>query len=140
MKKAANDLKENNAEETHVPALYFHQQYHSPRCARTVQQALNAYEKLTTKKDKFKFVKEKIHIWYLRLGWVDAYHPWSKNKHTYQPEDILQNLINVVIPLEDNEIVPSKAPANLPTRPDTFTLGTKSADLVALDNSMLARE
>ena len=68
MKKAANDLKEKNAEETHVPALYFNQQYHSPRCARTVQQALNAYEKLTTKKDKFKFVKEQIHIRYLGHG------------------------------------------------------------------------
>ena len=60
MKKAANYLKEKNDEETHVPALSFNQQYHSPRCARTVQQALNAYEKLTTKKDKFKFVKEKF--------------------------------------------------------------------------------
>ena len=58
----------------------------------------------------------------------------------YQPEELLQNLINVVIPLADNEIVPSKAPVNLPTRPDTFTLGTKSADLVALYNYMLARE
>ena len=45
MKKAAKNLKEKNAEETNVLALYFHQQYHSPRCARTVQQALNAYEK-----------------------------------------------------------------------------------------------
>ena len=33
-----------------------------------------------------------------------------------------------------------KAPVILPTRPDTFTLGTTSANLVALDNSMLARE
>ena len=140
MKKADNDLKEKNAEETHVPALYFHQQYHSPRCARTVQQALNAYEKLTTKKDKFKFMKEKIHIRYLGLGWVDACHPCSKNKHTYQPAELLQHLINVVIPLADNEIIPSKAPVNLPTHPDTFTLGTKSADLVALENSMLDRE
>ena len=91
-------------------------------------------------KDKFKFMKEQIHIQYLRLGWVDAYHPWSKNKNTYQPAELSQHLINVVIPLADNEIVPSKAPVNLPIRPDTFTLGTKSADLVALDNSMLARE
>ena len=102
MKKAANNMKENNAEETYVTALYFHQQYYSPRCARILQQALNAYKKLTTKKDKFKFVKEKIHIRYLGLGWVDAYHPWSKNKHTYQPADLLQNLIHVVIPLSDN--------------------------------------
>ena len=81
MKKSANDLKEKNVEETHVPALYFHQRYYSPRFARTVQQALNAYENLTTKKDKFKFVKEKIHIRYLGIGCVDAYHTWSKNKH-----------------------------------------------------------
>ena len=91
-------------------------------------------------KDKFKFVKEQIHIRYLGLRWVDAYHPWSKNKHRYQPAELLHHLINVVIPLSDNEIVPSKEPVNLPTRPDTFTLGTKSAYLVALDNSMLARE
>ena len=91
------------------------------------------------RKYKFKFVKEQIHIQYLGLGWVDAYHPWSKNKHTYQSAELLQNFINVIIPLEDNEIVPSKAPVNLPTCPDTFTLGTKSADLVALDNSVLAR-
>ena len=95
--------------------------------------------KNSKKRDKFKFVKEEIHIQYLRLGWLDAYHPWSKNKHMYQPAELLQNLINVVIPLADNEIVPSKAPVNFPTRPDTFTLGTKSADLVALDNYMLAR-
>ena len=121
--------------------ICIHRQYHLPRCARTVQQALNAYMKNSQQqKDKFKSVKEKIHIRYLRLGWVDAYHPWSKNKHTYQPAEILQNLINVVIPLADNEIVPSKAPVNLPTHPDTFTLGTKSADLVELDNSMLDRE
>ena len=84
-------------------------------------------------------MKGKIHIRYLGLGWVDAYHPCSKNKHTYQPVELLQNLINIVIPLADNEMVPSKAPVNLPTRPDTFTLGTKLADLVALDNYMLAR-
>ena len=105
-----------------------------------MQQALNAYEKLTKKKDKFKFVKEQIHIRYLGLGWVDAYHPWSKSKHTYQPAEFLQNFINVVIPLADNEIVPITTPVNLPTRPDTFTLGTKSANLLALENSILARE
>ena len=63
-----------------------------------------------------------------------------QKKHTYQPAELVHHLINVVIPLTDNEIAPSKAPVNLPTCPDTFTLGTKSADLVALENSMLARE
>ena len=91
-------------------------------------------------KDKFKFMKEQIHNRYLGLGCVDSYHPWSKNKHTYQPAKLLHHLIKIVIALADNEIVPSKAHVNLPTRPDTFTLGTKSAYLLELDNSMLDRE
>ena len=49
-------------------------------------------------------------------------------------------MIKKFITLADNEIVPSTATVNLPTRPDTFKLGTKLADLIALDNSMLARE
>ena len=63
-----------------------------------------------------------------------------KKKHTHKPAELLHNLIKVFIPLVDNKIVQSKAPVNLPTRPDTFKLGTKSTNLVALDNSMLARE
>ena len=85
-------------------------------------------------------MKEQIHIQYIGLGWVDAHHSWSKGNHTYQLAELLQHLICVVIPLEATNTVPAKAPCNLPMRPDTFTLGTKSADLIALDNSMLARE
>ncbi len=36
--------------------------------------------------------------------------------------------------------VPSEAPIKLPTRPDRYTLGTKSADLLELDDAVLAKE
>ncbi len=48
----------------------------------------------------------------------------------------------MVIPLQDVEEVPtSQAPIKLPTCTDTYTLGTKSADLIAfLDNAALEKE
>jgi hypothetical protein len=49
-------------------------------------------------------------------------------------------LCKVVIPLQDVKEVPSEAPIKLPTRPDSYTLGTTSADLLELDNAMLAKE
>ena len=49
-------------------------------------------------------------------------------------------MCEIVIPLEDINEVPKQAPIKLPTRPDNFTLGTKSADLIQLDNGALARE
>ena len=44
-----------------------------------------------------------------------------------------------MIPLQQTEIVPSEPPVHLPTRTNNWTIGTKSADLIALDNSSLAQ-
>jgi hypothetical protein len=46
----------------------------------------------------------------------------------------------VVIPLQDVNKVPDQAPIKLPTRPDNYTLETKSADLLGLDDAVLAKE
>ncbi len=46
----------------------------------------------------------------------------------------------MVIPLQDVNKVPDQAPIKLPTRPDNYTLGTKSADLLGLDDAVLAKE
>jgi hypothetical protein len=119
---------------------YLYQNYFSPRCWKTVRQALDEFEKLTSKKDKLECVKEQILIRYLGLGWEEAHHPWSKNKHQYTASELLKHLCEIVIPLQDINEVPKQAPIKLPTRPDNFTLGTKSADLIQLDNGALARE
>ena len=43
---------------------------------------------------------------------------------------LLKHLCEVVIPLQNAKEVPNQAPIKLPTRPDSFTLRTKSADLI----------
>ncbi len=85
-------------------------------------------------------MKEQILIIYLGLGWEEAHHPWSKNKFQYTALELLKHLCEVVILLQDVKEVPDQAPNKLPARPDSFTLGTKSADLIELDNGAMARE
>jgi hypothetical protein len=58
----------------------------------------------------------------LGLGWEEAHHPWSKNKHQYSAFELLKHLCEVVIPLQDVKEVPNQAPIKLPARPDSFML------------------
>ena len=85
-------------------------------------------------------MKEQILIRYLGLGWEEAHHPWSKNRHQYTALELLKHLCEVVIALQNVKEVPNQAHIELPTRPDTCMLGTKSADLIQLDDGALARE
>jgi hypothetical protein len=54
--------------------------------------------------------------------------------------ELLNRLCEVDIPLQDVKEVPSEAPIKLPARPDSYTLGTKPADLLELDDAVLAKE
>jgi hypothetical protein len=74
------------------------------------------------------------------LGWEEAHHPWSKNKRQFTASELLNHLCEVVIPLQDVKESPSDAPFKLPTRPDSYTLGTKSAGLLEFDDAVLAKE
>ncbi len=49
-------------------------------------------------------------------------------------------MCEIVIPLQATKEVPDQPPIKLPAQPDGFTLGTKSADLIQLDDGVLARE
>jgi hypothetical protein len=133
-------LKLKSTEKDLINMSYLHQQYFSPRCWKTVQQALDEFENLTSKKDKIECVKKQILSRYPGLGWEEAHHPWSKNRHQYTALDLLKHLCEAVIPLQNVKKVPNQAPFKLPTWPDSFTLGKKSADLIQLDDVTLARE
>jgi hypothetical protein len=140
--KAANAIamKLKSTEKDLINISYFYQKYFSPLCWKTVCQALDEFKKLTSKKDKIECVKEHILIRYLGLGWEETHHPWSKNKHQYTALELLKHLCEVDIPLQDVKEVPNQAPIKLPAQPDRFTLGTKSADLIELDNGAMARK
>ena len=104
-----------------------------------VQKALDEYGKLSTKKERLKYGKEQILISYLGLGWEEAYHPWSKNKHVHEPSALLDHLVNTGIPLQKFKRVPDERPINLPKHPDSYSIGTKSASLDELDNTILEK-
>ena len=101
-KQAKQERKIKAAIKDFIAASYFFQQYHSPRCWRTAKEAMDNFEKLRTKKDKFKFVKEQILIRYLGLGWEETYHPWSEKGHTYQPLELLEHVIHNVQTIKKN--------------------------------------
>jgi hypothetical protein len=134
--KAANAIamKLQSNEKDLINILYLYQKYFSTHCWKTVCQALDKFEKLTSKKDKIECVKEQILIRYLGLGWEEAHHPWSKNKHQYTASELLKHLCEIVIPLQDIKEVPNQALIKLPTWLGSFMLRTKSADLIQLDN------
>ncbi len=133
--KFAQELKLKNAERDLIDACSYLQQYNSPWCWKTIEQAKKEYEKLKTKKDKLRYVKEQIRIHSLWLGWKEAQHPWSHKGHVFDPDGLFSHLVNVVIPMESTHHLPSKQPVNLPQRPDDVTLGTKSASVI--DNDTL---
>ena len=68
--KAANALamKLQSTEEDLINISYLHQKYFSPRCWKTVHQASDEFEQLTSKKEKIECVKEQILIRYLGFG------------------------------------------------------------------------
>ncbi len=49
----------------------------------------------------------------------------------------MEHLVTKVIPLQDTKEIPDKPPLDLPKRPDNLALGTKSAGLIELDDSLL---
>ncbi len=110
--KAANviEMKLQSTEKDLINISYLNQKYFSPCCWKTVHQALDESEKLTLKKDKLECVKEQILIRYLGLGWEEAHHPWSKNKHQYTASALLKHFCEIVIPLQDINEVPKQAP------------------------------
>ena len=124
---AARELKQNALRNNKleiaraglVDALYLHQQYDSPRCWKTKDQAYEAFEGMKWKKDRMAGIKEQILMRYLGLGWVEAHHPWSKKGHgTYSPTELLDHFVKVVLPLADIKKVPVEPPLELPGLPN----------------------
>jgi hypothetical protein len=98
-----------------------------------LKEAFDIFNELGSKSAKLQFVKEQILIQYLGLGWMKAYHPWSRNKHTFLPLELMEHFVKVVLPLEKTEVVPDAPPINLPGLPTLSTLGTVAHDVIALE-------
>ena len=115
-----------NATEEYVVAIYFYEQYHSPRCWLTEKDAKETYLKLGNESARLAAVKEQILIRYLGLGWVEAHHAWSHNNNTFTSRALMKHLVDVVIPLSNKLNVPPEPPVNVPDIPEMGSLGTVS--------------
>ena len=105
-----------------------------------VKKVMNNFDQLTTKADKLKWVNEQILICYLGLGQTYSHHPWSKNEYHSTSTQLLDYLVEKIIPLKKLEISPIKPPIKLPTLPSDYELGTKSKGCSALENNSLVEE
>ena len=79
----------------------------------------------------FYLMKKKIFMRYLGLGIEKAHHPWSKNKRSFTSRELLDHLVDKVIPHEKTIIFPTEAPITAPTLPTLKKVGTISR--LALD-------
>ena len=55
-----------------------------------------------------------------------AYHPWSCNGTDFSSAHLYKFLVDVVIPLKDEKVVPDEPPVDLPAPPEMPSLGTTS--------------
>lgn len=63
----------------------------------------------------------------LGLGIDEAYHPWSEKSHgKYTSQELLNHLVDAVIPLEKNMTLPKEAPTTVPELPTLHKVGTFS--------------
>ena len=63
----------------------------------------------------------------LGLGLDEAHHPWSEKSHgKYTSRELLIHLVDKVIPLENQMIIPSEAPTSAPQLPTLHKVGTIS--------------
>ena len=83
-------------------------------------------------------MKEQILIRNLGLGWEDSYHPWSAVGHTYNSEELLEHLLEVVIPMSSTRDIPLEPPMNVPKMPEIKSLGTVSH--LAMDQERMSED
>ena len=63
---------------------------------------------------------------YLGLGIEEVHHPWSENKRSFTFQELLDHLVDKVIPHEKTIILPTEAPITAPTLPTFQKVGTIS--------------
>jgi hypothetical protein len=99
-------------EEEYIEALDYLQRFNSDRCWRSEERALEVYNVLPSEAARLKAVKEQITI--RRKGTIGerAGHKWSQNGYYYTSRELLDHFINVILPMEANEPVPTEPPVD----------------------------
>ena len=108
---------------------WLHQQFASPQFWKTPKKAFDEFEKISSENKQKKFVKEKILIVHLGLGFEEAYHQWSKDGDDYTALQLIKKFVNICLPLTKTRKVPKEAPMEHPRLPELPILGTLASDV-----------
>ena len=117
----------------YADALTYIEMAHSPAFWSTKTMAKNQFKNPTSVSAKLNAVKEQIRIRVLGFGWKDLHHPWSKDGVAYTSQQLLDYLVDVILPEERKRGIPAKPQMNLPSRKNLPQLGGKTADVDALE-------
>ena len=63
---------------------------------------------------------------YLGLDIEEAHHPWSENTRLFTSQELLDHLVDKVIPHEKTIILSTETPITAPTLPTLQKVGTTS--------------
>jgi hypothetical protein len=96
--------------EEYIEGCDYLQRWHSDRCWKTKERALEVYNSLTSESAKLKAVKEQILI--RRKGTIgeEAGHKWSQNGYYFSSKELLNHFISVILPMEKDREVPKEPP------------------------------
>ena len=120
------EKKYEDATEDYIVAIYFHDQYHSPRCWLTLEMEAELYSALGSDTARLAAVKEQIIIRYVGLGWDLSHRAWSEGGRTFSSKKPYKHLVDSVIPIVDDLAVPPDPPVNIPMLTEMKTLGNVS--------------
>ena len=108
------------------------EQYHSPAGLKTVEEVETEYNKLTSETAKRELMKQQITIRVKGFGWKETcHHYWSEGGKMFTGDQLKDHLVNIILPYESIQTIPTVTIVNLPTRQNTLklTLGTVSHDV-----------
>ena len=123
------------ADRKYADGLVYIEIYHSDGGWKTEREVNENYAALDSNNKKLSAIKEQINIRVKGFGWKDCHHPWSQGGEDYPPDVLKEHLVQKILPKERIRPIPVKPNIQVPSREESFTLGTLTKDVVKLDKN-----
>ena len=128
-----------NANDEYMDALIYHAMYDTPVCWKTAQEVTAGLKSLTTKKDKYEYLKNNIQIRYKGFGWEDWKTKWSNAGVQVSIPDLAKHL-KKLIKTATRKDIPDKPEPTVPQRKSMPTMGTQTRQVQELDEKAMAAQ
>ena len=96
---------------------------YSPACWETEAVVRLEHAKLGSRREKMEALKDQIRMQVVECGWKDLHCAWSKDESDHPPETLMNHLINVIIPDQDQN------KCGIPDKPKSIYLLVDKIDL-----------